>query len=875
MGVYSKIVDHPIDLGKVCRGIRRREYGSLREVRLDAWRIFANCVKYHSHPTNKDAVPSFVSIALHLRDYFNSLWQEHMLPSDPPRTSGKQQKTGPAAQLRAAFSKRADERKKRSTVSGLTVMTPKCLERAAQALDEFLEEGGCVDKLDTVHLFGERCKDEEEDVDIVVTRLHKVLSKLRQLAAEEEEYSIEEFESEIRRCYTEDIFEFNPSIKTRLSNRLDRLVGKIVVPVYEANCRGVTQSSIWGCMAAAVWARESSKKPFWPALVLGIMAPEDQREDWHFALTDRNELRLPEKLRAQLLSGKRKAELALKRQSLGQLEPQSYFLVEFLGTHEFIWVKESDMVENFDPNDDPNQHSVTSGGKKKRAGGRNSNVVGSKMYASGVEEGKWALEEFELQLQDTCGDPPDDEDDGEEMNHSYSLLCQSDDEADEEIQRKSVAGGALDVEECNELLATEGLLDFSVEGRKNAKKRAMALKKQKAEAEKKMKADKLKKQKAELVKKKKDAKSKERETKKEQRDLEKRRKKRIREREKAIKSSATKAKKARKAASQTPADLKKAPSGRRNVIACKRGRAQAIVDGYLARVKESEDYKSLALGGVMTIPASLVDSSGLLGMTLAFRAAAGVIPMPEESGTQQDPTPKPWDAIDVDGQATTAGKVSCLEKQVALLEKELDRVKDGTRRRKQLLTEALKTREDRDSRIAKEDSLARQNPFKKRKKVGPTPDKKKSAKGKISSNEVNEDELETKAQIECSGEIAPEESPENEAASHDGEEHEGATESVAGGEDDNVADEAMDDADDGPDGKPVEEVEVAKTDSGAAVAETVHDEEAAIDETTMEEKADEMDVAVVDAATEEVTAETADGDAEMDNAEEEEKHSDG
>ena len=848
MEVYSKIVDHPIDLGKVCRGIRRREYESLRAVRLDAWRIFANCVKYHSHPTNKDAVPSFVSIALHLRDYFNSLWQEHMLPSDPPRSaSGKQQKTGPAAQLRAAFTKRAEERKKRSTVSGLTVMTPKCLERAAQALDEFLDEGGCVDKLDTVHLFGEKCKDEEEDVDIVVARLNKILSKLRQLAADEEEYSIEEFESDIRRSYTEDIFEFNPSIRARLGNRLDRLVGKIVVPVYEANCRGVTQSSIWGCMAAAVWARESSKKPFWPALVLGIMAPEDQREDWHSALTERNELRLPEKLRAQLLSGKRKAEVALKRQSLGQLEPQSYFLVEFLGTHEFIWVKESDMVENFDPNDDPNQHSGTPGSKKKRAGGRNSNVVGSKMYASGVEEGKWALEEFELQLQDTCGDPPDDEDDGEEMNYSYSLLCQSDDEADEEIQRKSVTG-VLDVEECNELLATEGLMDFSVEGRKNAKKRAMALKKQKAEAEKKQKADKLKKQKAELVKKKKDAKSKERESKKEQRDLEKRRKKRIREREKAMKSSATKAKKSRKAASLTPTDLKKAPSGRRNLIACKRGRAQAIVDGYLSRVKGREDYKSLALGGVMTIPASLIDSSGLLGMTLAFRAAAGEIPMPEDSGTVQDTKQTPWDAIDVDGQSTSAAKVSCLEKQVELLEKEILRVKARAHRRKQLLSEALQAGQARDDKIAKEDSMARQNPFKKRRKVGATPEKKKSAKDRLTADEGNDDENEPKEQPDSSGDILAAESHDIESASHDADDdYDGGTTSIAGKDGAKVSGKGMINSEDHP---AMEKSDSAETgaigvDAEAGSVDECEVEEVAVEEADDAEGATGEDVAVV------------------------------
>lgn len=68
-------MSHPVDLGHVCRGIRRRQYKYARDLRLDMWRVFSNCILFHSHPHNKEAVPSFVSIALHLREYFNTLWQ--------------------------------------------------------------------------------------------------------------------------------------------------------------------------------------------------------------------------------------------------------------------------------------------------------------------------------------------------------------------------------------------------------------------------------------------------------------------------------------------------------------------------------------------------------------------------------------------------------------------------------------------------------------------------------------------------------------------------------------------------------------------------------------------------------------------------------
>jgi len=461
----------------------------------------------------------------------------------------------------------------------------------------------------------------------------------------------------------------------------------------------------------------------------------------------RNEARLPEKLRSQLGGGKKKAEQALKKQSQGQMEPQSYFLVEFLGTHEFIWVKESDIQENFDPNDDPNQHVREPGSKKKRASRSSvANVLGSKMYASAVEEAKWALEEFELQLQDVGGDA-EEEEDSEEMNYSYSVLCQSDDEADDEVQDDEVDN--LDVDECNELLATNGLLDFTSNGRKNAKKRAHAMKRQKAEAERKLKADKVKKQKAEQSKKRKDAREKERETKKEQRDLEKKRKKRARERDKAIKGSEQKNKKRRVSDSD---DIKKSASGRRNLIAGKRDRAKAIVEGYLNRAVERQDYKSLCLGGVMTIPASLIDSSGIFGMALAFRAAAGELPMPEESGDQASNV-KPWDSIKVDGPKKSKNRCERLEKQIALLEEEIEARKKSTAQRLELAEELKVANVSEVSALKEADELARLNPLKK-KKQGPSSERK-SKKARIAVDEDDGEKAEATATSRGEGAQSP------------------------------------------------------------------------------------------------------------------------
>jgi len=728
MAAYSKIVHHPMDLGKVCRKIRRKDYTCLRDVRLDAWRIFSNCVRYHSHSSNKDAVPSFVSIALHLRDYFNDLWQEFMMPSDPPHVPSKSSKSPPYVHILEAMQKRKADRKQRVIVSGLSLMTGKSLSRSAETLNAFIENGGCVDRLDTERIWGEGSPyEDEKEMDAVVENLVEMKKRLAVAQQEDQGYGVDELERDVRQCYA-NCLENNTELRGMVGNRLDRFIGKIIVPIHEATCRGVSQSSIWGCMAAAVWARESSKKPFWPALVLGILAPPDQKEDWHFALTERNEKRLPEKLRSQLVAGKRKSEHAIKRQTQGHGDPQSFFLVEFMGTHEFIWVRESDIVENFDPSEDPNEQQSASGSKKKKST-RNAfdKVLGSKTYSSAIEEGKWAMEEFDLQFEDLTKEDPAEGEEGEDMNYSYSLLSQSDDEADD-VESDS----DTDVEENNELLATDGLINFATFGRKKAKKKAQDIKKQKVDAERKQKA----KQKADEMNKMKDIK-------KQEKDLEKRRKKRAREREKALKANESKVKKRRLSDAD---DLKKSPSGRRQLIAGKQERATAIVNGYLKRTMEKGEYKTLCLGasigeGVLTIPGSMIDSAGIVGLALGFRAAAGEIPMPSESGDQVSNV-KRWEVIEKKIAKTKKGKdrETLLAKQIELLEKEIARLKSHTTKRLNLIEEAKIQRKKMLEKIDLEDDNARQNPFKAKKKPTPSDTKVKeedSANEESAPNESN------------------------------------------------------------------------------------------------------------------------------------------
>uniref|UniRef100_A0A7R9ZTM9 PWWP domain-containing protein n=1 Tax=Pseudo-nitzschia arenysensis TaxID=697910 RepID=A0A7R9ZTM9_9STRA len=472
-------------------------------------------------------------------------------------------------------------------------------------------------------------------------------------------------------------------------------------------------------MAAAVWARESSKKPFWPALVLGIIAPDDQKEDWHKFLTERNEARLPEKLKSQLMAGKRKAEQAVKRQSLGQADPQSFFLVEFLGSHEFIWVREADIVENFDPEEDPNKKDAASSRSKKVSRKSLANILGSKTYANAKEEAVWAIEEFELQLQDIGGAPGEDDDEHEEEGYSYSVLCQSDDEADGETDDDDPTGESLDQDECNELLATNGLLDFSVAGRK---RRAQILKQQKLNAEKKQKTVKAKKARADKAKKAKDEKQKEKEKRQEKRDLEKKRRKRMREREKALKGVQHQ-KKRRKLSDPAP--------GRRHQIVSKRERAEAIVSGYVSRAAEKGDYKTLALNGdIRWIQSALIDSTNLTGMALAFRAAAGLIPMPkQDTGAPGKIVLKPWDKIRVKGIKSSEERTSLYHQQIDLLEKETKLRKASRLRRLKRLKEVEDELVKMKGSILEDDKSSRENPLKKSKKPHPLAGKKRKRPG--------------------------------------------------------------------------------------------------------------------------------------------------
>jgi len=746
--LYKKVVQNPIDLGKVCRAIRKRQYTNTRQVCVDVWRIFANCVKYHTHPiTREGAIPSFISIASHLREYFNALWLEYMIPSEIPKLEEKAKSDSFHTALLNAEVKRIKTRSERQNSMASVVLSSKLIEKTSDAMSKFVEAEGRVDALDKSPI----CENADDEVEMqavngVFSAIACMATRLREIAHGEYEYTAESLTTDLKRCYGDEIFEGMPSLKVKFAKRLDRMLGKLIAPVNEVSCRGINQSSVWGCMAAAIWARENTKKPYWPALVLGIMAPNDQREDWHLYLTQRNEARLPEKLQVGLQSGKKKAIQAIQRQNEGKAERMSYFLVEFLGTHEFIWVREADIIENFDPEQDVNQQLASAGNisKKKKSVIRGQTAANARMLQKATDEGRWALEEFEMLLNDPCGDQMEDfANEEEEENYTFPVLCESDDEADEaddstpsQTTPSQTTGGTIfdtptgiitEIDEVNELIATDGKLDYTAEGRKNAKKRAAALKKQIAEekksANKKKKEPKVVPEKVVPVKvlpltptpvkvlpakAEKSSRQSEPDYKKEQRELEKRRKKRSRERERVLKELERKAKKMKVDGNSTM--IRK---GRKLGIADKRRRAESLVKGYLHSIVAKEGLRGFGSGGASNLSAANVDGSGILGVALAFRVAAGELDMP--NGDDSTSSVKPWDKVDVDSSTTSHDRCVNLEKKIKLIEDAIERLARDDERRKQLLELAKQDKIKYDQEVCAAEKEARQNDMPKRK----------------------------------------------------------------------------------------------------------------------------------------------------------------
>ena len=187
------------------------------------------------------------------------------MPSDaPPRLLGKG-----ISHVHSMFQKRAESRKARLTITEPTVLTAKFLSKLATAFESFLSSGGKVDNLDKDAILGDITR-ATNDIIAFVQSVRRVIHKIDVEIQNGQGYTVLDLYRDVKQCGTGEVFAHDISKNMKISQRLDRILGKALAPVCEMSCRGVNQSSIWGWMAAIVWARESKMKPYWPAIVLGM-----------------------------------------------------------------------------------------------------------------------------------------------------------------------------------------------------------------------------------------------------------------------------------------------------------------------------------------------------------------------------------------------------------------------------------------------------------------------------------------------------------------------------------------------------------------------------------------------------------------------------
>lgn len=245
------------DLGRTCRAIHLRRYGhrDTQAIRLDVQNSLSNCI-------GED--PRLNAITRHLQDFFNSLWQEYMIPSDTPTHSSDEG----TSLLHSTFTTRAKVREERLPQISSFLLGSQVKLKVKMALEQFVEMGGKADKLDENTVLGD-VDNATEDIAAFIELIRALITSIGWKIEDRQEYTVLELYQDVKKCYS-DVFQNDISKKTKIIQRLDRILGKVFVPIQEANYRGVKRSSIWGCCAAIIWAREGEKKPYWPAIVLGM-----------------------------------------------------------------------------------------------------------------------------------------------------------------------------------------------------------------------------------------------------------------------------------------------------------------------------------------------------------------------------------------------------------------------------------------------------------------------------------------------------------------------------------------------------------------------------------------------------------------------------
>ena len=245
------------DLGRICRAIhlQRQSHRDIQTIQSDVQNSLSDCI-------GEDL--RLNSIVRHLQDFFNSLWQEYMIPSDTPPHSPDEG----TSLLHSTFTTRAKARNERLPQIASTYLSSQAMLKVKTALAQFVEIGGKADKLDENTVLGD-VDNATGDVAAFIESIRALINSISWYIEDSLEYTVLELYQDVKKCYS-DVFQNDISKKTKIIQRLDRILGKVFVPIQEANYRGVNRSSIWGCCAAIIWAREGEKKPYWPAIVLGM-----------------------------------------------------------------------------------------------------------------------------------------------------------------------------------------------------------------------------------------------------------------------------------------------------------------------------------------------------------------------------------------------------------------------------------------------------------------------------------------------------------------------------------------------------------------------------------------------------------------------------
>jgi hypothetical protein len=401
------------------------------------------------------------------------------------------------------------------------------------------------------------------------------------------------------------------------------------------------------------------------------------------------------------------------------------------------------------------------GGNKKHRKHTSHSVADTPAYNTAVQECQWAVEEFEMQVRDPCGDLYSMEDDDDEEDedveaslskYSFAILAQS----SQQYHRDSTVEETDDEGEA--LYATQGFIDVTVEGRKKFMALSALAKRQREVATRKEKAEQIKREKAASVIKSKKLKhsvvggSGSSITKKTaitdtitpraitaDREVGTSTKKRkaasgggMAEKHPEQQSSNKRPNidKAQHNVSTTSKGVKK----RSNVIPDKKSRACAKVRAYVTKLIQ----KGLVIPNAAH-PATVgsgtsgagnshhsVDTSGFLGMALAFRAAAGEIP---GVAPINESDVRPWDLIDITESKTAQERRALIKKKIELLQIALNTLEKENRRRVQIL-ESIQCKKRREGAII---PTVLDNAYEK-KEVAVMPSSEKATNAVVSAN---------------------------------------------------------------------------------------------------------------------------------------------